>query len=328
MAHANISIFVPHLGCPNQCSFCNQHHISGCADLPDAHSVAAAVKTATASKNYNSNNTEIAFFGGSFTAIDRDYMAELLSAASVFVRSGDVSGIRISTRPDAIDDDVLVTLKQYGVTSIELGAQSMDDTVLSLNRRGHSSDDVVKASALIKKHGFSLGLQMMTGLYGDSDEKTVQTAQKIIELKPDTVRIYPTIVFKDTPLGELYKKGEYTPQTLESAVDLAARLLIMFKNAGINVIRTGLHSVDMNTYIAGPWHPAFKEMCDARIYLGSALSRLEEKGDYTIFVGRSFVSRMVGQKRQNIEFLKEKGFNCKVRSDDNLEEYEIKILRM
>ena len=328
MAHANISIFVPHMGCKNMCSFCNQRYIAGTAEIPDERAVIDAVKTALNTKGYNALTTEIAFFGGSFTAIDRDYMVRLLEAAHTFVKEGTVSGIRISTRPDAIDEEVLSILKNYGVTAIELGAQSMDDQVLKMNDRGHSSLCVERASRLIKNFGFSLGLQMMTGLYGDTDEKALITADKIIALKPDTVRIYPTIVLEQTRLEALYKSGEYKPQSLGEAVSLASRLLLKFHENKINVIRTGLHSIDLDRYVAGPWHPAFKELCDAEIYLNKVLDSLKEKGNYIIYVPRGETSKMTGQKRKNIEFLKQKGFNCKIKEDITLNKYEINIQGM
>ncbi len=328
MKHANISVFVPHLGCPNQCSFCNQHYIAGRSDIPSAKTVISAVKTAKKSVNYNSQNTEIAFFGGSFTAIDKAYMETLLSAAYSFVKDKSVSGIRISTRPDAIDEDTLKLLKDYGVTAIELGAQSMDDEVLSLNRRGHTVQEVEAASRLIKQFGFSLGLQMMTGLYGDTDEKTIQTAKKIIKLKPDTVRIYPTIVLQNTELEKLCDSGAYKPQSLQQAVKIVGKLLLMFKAENINVIRTGLHSIDLEHYVAGPWHPAFRELCDADIYFEKAKEQLKTAGEYIIFVPKGDVSKMVGQKRQNIKKLAQLGFICKVLEDENLKEYEIYIKGM
>ncbi len=176
--HSNISIFVPHIGCPNKCSFCNQRYITGVCKGPGADDVGAAAAAAQSSKGYDPATTEIAFFGGSFTAINRNYMTDLLEAAAVFVRDGSVRGIRISTRPDAIDEEILGILKGYGVTSIELGAQSMNDRVLKMNNRGHTVRDVENASALIKRHGFELGLQMMTGLYGDSDSSAIHTAER------------------------------------------------------------------------------------------------------------------------------------------------------
>lgn len=325
--HSNISIFVPHIGCPNMCSFCNQRHITGKNTAPKKQDVFDAVKIAIASPKYNPKTTEIAFFGGSFTAINRNYMLRLLKAAYHFVENGTVSGIRISTRPDAIDDESLILLKEYGVTSIELGAQSLNDNVLLLNNRGHSAIDVVNASKLIKKHGFSLGLQMMTGLYGDCDEYAIDTAKKIISLKPDTVRIYPTIVLKNTDLAALCIDNKYKPQTLEQAVELCAELLLMFDTAKIKVIRLGLHSIENDSYIDGPWHPAFSELCYSKIYFKNAKKLLKQKGSYILFVNSSAISKMIGQRRENIDELKNLGFDCVVKGDDSLSEYEIKVER-
>ena len=182
MKHANISLFVPHMGCPHQCSFCNQKTISGSVKELTPAEVKATLEQAV-NDGVDPQNTEIAFFGGSFTAINRDYMISLLEEAKPFIEADSFCGIRISTRPDAIDDEVLRILKEYGVTSIELGAQSTDEQVLLLNHRGHTHDDIIKASKLIKKHGFSLGLQMMTGLLGDTPEKSLRTAEDIISLK-------------------------------------------------------------------------------------------------------------------------------------------------
>lgn len=316
--HSNISIFVPHIGCPNKCSFCNQRYITGVCKGPGAEDVGAAAAAAQSSKGYDPATTEIAFFGGSFTAINRNYMTDLLEAAAVFVRDGSVRGIRISTRPDAIDEEILGILKGYGVTSIELGAQSMNDRVLKMNNRGHTVRDVENASALIKRHGFELGLQMMTGLYGDSDSSAIHTAERLIALQPDTVRIYPTIVLKDTDLAALYADNIYKPQTLSEAVKLAAELYTMFEENGVRVIRLGLHSIEEDAYIAGPWHPAFSELCQSQIMLTGILKSLKDKGNYIIYVAPGCISKMTGQKRKNLIFLEGKGYNCRVREDKAL----------
>lgn len=325
--HSNISIFVPHIGCPNMCSFCNQRHITGVNYAPRTSDVVEYVKTAVKSQNFDPLNTEIAFFGGSFTAINRNYMTQLLKVANIFIKNGVVSGIRISTRPDAIDREVLDVLKTYGVTSIELGAQSLNNKVLRSNNRGHSAKDVVEASKLIKEYGFSLGLQMMTGLYNDCDEYALDTARKIIDLKPDTVRIYPTIVLKDTDLAALYYDNRYKPQSLGSAVNLCSKLLMMFNEANINVIRIGLHSIEEDSYIAGPWHPAFSELCQSKIMFDKVNEQLTDNGEYNLFVNSSFVSKMIGQSKENILKLKELGYNCKVLVDNKLDDYEIRIER-
>lgn len=326
-AHSNISIFVPHIGCPNKCSFCNQRYITGSCWAPCAADVEKAVTAAKGSRNFDSKTAEIAFFGGSFTAINRNYMTALLKAAEQFVKDGTVKGIRISTRPDAIDDDILTLLKEYGVTSIELGAQSMNDRVLRMNNRGHTSGDVERASRLIREYGFELGLQMMTGLYGDSDNSAVKTAERLIALKPDTVRIYPTIVLKDTDLAALYADNIYKPQTLDSAVTLASKLYKLFTENGIRVIRLGLHSIEEKAYIAGPWHPAFSELCQSQIMLTGVLSSLTEKGKYNIKVAKSAVSKMTGQGRKNIIFLKSRGYDCRVAVDEKLSGLDFKLER-
>lgn len=325
--HSNISIFVPHIGCPNKCSFCNQKYITGVCKAPRASEVADAVIAAKKSPKYNPQTTEIAFFGGSFTAINRNYMINLLDAAYVFVKNGDVSGIRVSTRPDAIDEEILLILKQRGVTAIELGAQSLVSKVLKKNNRGHTVNDVVNAAHLIKSQGFQLGLQIMTGLYGDDNAGALRTAKKVIEINPHTVRIYPTIVLKDTTLGALYDDNKYKPQSLNDAVELASELYTMFTDAGIKVIRLGLHSIEESAYLAGPWHPAFSELCQSQIMLKKAISKLIEKGNYTIYVNNSDVSKMIGQKRCNIMFLESRGYFCRVKPCNDLEKLELKVKR-
>ena len=199
---ANVSVFVPHNGCPHKCSFCDQRHITGCVSQPTSEDVKATLNIALNSLKEKSKDAEIAFFGGSFTAIDRAYMLELLDSTKEYIDT--FKGIRVSTRPDAIDDEILSILKSYKVTSIELGAQSMVDDVLLSNERGHNVEDVRKASKLIRSYGFSLGLQMMTSLYKSSEEDDIYTAQEFIKLKPDTVRIYPTVVLNNTTLADLY----------------------------------------------------------------------------------------------------------------------------
>lgn len=316
MRHVNVGLFVPHRGCPHQCSFCNQRAISGKSKQVTPQDVDEAVKTAL--KNPDCAGGEIAFFGGSFTAVDREEMISLLESAYKYVSQGLFRGIRCSTRPDAVDPEICEILKKYGVTSVELGAQSLDDTVLIKNNRGQTAADVENASRLLKEYGFELGLQMMTGLYGSTDDDSIKTAQGIIELKPDTVRIYPTVVLEGTELCERVKNGEYTPRSLEDAVNLCARILPMFYKNGIRVIRVGLHSGGgvEGEYVAGPYHPAFKELCDSRIYLDRALDFIEKnnihKGGIEIFVSPSAVSQMTGQKRSNIEKLAALGYNARV----------------
>ena len=320
----NISIFVPHNGCPQQCSFCNQKTITGKSEQPTPSDVENAVKKALAKKGYK---YEIAFFGGSFTAIDRDYMVSLLKAASAFLDNERIYGIRISTRPDFIDNEVLDILKKYGVTSVELGAQSMDDEVLAANLRGHTSAQVESASKLIKSYGFELGLQMMTGLYKDTDEKAVSSAEKIIALKPDTVRIYPTVVLKGTMLADLYEQKIYKPQTVDDAANLCTRLIPMFENAGIKIIRIGLHSSPelKKNMKAGAFHDSFGEIVKSRFLLNQILKN--PPASYEIFVNPKTVSQLKGQQKRNIYFLMEAGYNIKVTVSDKVAVGEIKTVK-
>ena len=329
MKHINVALFVPDEGCPHRCSFCNQKTISGKTKRLEISDIDSAVKTALESADCNKG--EIAFFGGSFTAIDRGYMISLLDRAKMYIDKGLFAGIRISTRPDCISEEVLDILKFYGVTSIELGCQSMDDEVLRLNNRGHSSDDVVKSAELIKKYGFEFGVQMMTGLYGDNDETAIETARKLIALSPDTARIYPTVVLENTELERLYKSGEYKPQTVDEAAEICSELLMMFHENDIRVIRVGLHSGGNveEGFVAGAYHPAFREICESRIYLKKALAEIKRqgtpKGEITVTVGTSFVSMMSGQKKSNSQKLREMGYSLKIKQNENMKKYEIEV---
>lgn len=329
MKHINVALFVPDEGCPHRCSFCNQKTISGKTKRLEMKDIDSAVKTALESADCNKG--EIAFFGGSFTAIDKDYMISLLEKAKIYIDKGLFAGIRISTRPDCINEEILDILKHYGVTSIELGCQSMNDEVLRLNNRGHSAEDVIKSAKLIKDYGFEFGVQMMTGLYGDNNETAIETARKLIALSPDTARIYPTVVLENTELERLYKSGQYKPQTVEEAVDLCSELLLMFHESDIKVIRVGLHSGGNveEGFVAGAYHPAFREICESRIYLRKVLAEIKRqgtpKGEITVTVGTSFVSMMAGQKKLNSQKLREMGYNLKIKQDKNMKKYEIEV---
>ena len=247
-------------------------------------------------------------------------MLSLLNATVPYIDR--FRGIRISTRPDCIDDEALRLLKSYRVSAIELGAQSMSDTVLSLNERGHTAADVRNAAERIREYGFELGLQMMTGLYGSCDSLDLKTAEEFISLRPDTVRIYPTIAMENTRLGELYKAGVYTPQTLDEAVALCSRLISVFEENGVRVIRVGLHDSESlkENRLAGPYHPSFRELCESRIMLEKALRLLETKkpGKYTLRVSPKSRSKMTGNKKANLTALKERGYDIRIEEDEAL----------
>ena len=324
--HASIALFVPHFGCPNMCSFCNQHSITKASDNITVSDVERAVQTAIHSSFGGADDTEIAFFGGSFTMIPREKMCELLAAAHKYVRDKTVRGIRISTRPDGIDDDILKLLKSYGVTAIELGAQSMDNKVLRANMRGHMAEDIAAGCEKIKAQGFELGLQMMTGLYSDSDAGALMTAQRIAALKPKTVRIYPTIVLKNTPLEKLVKSGEYMPQSLENAVLLCAKLYLLFTQQNIKVIRLGLHELERNDIVAGPWHPAFSELCMSEIYKNLLIQKLGDKGHYTLQIARGEMSKVIGQKRVNKNYFENLGYSFIIEENESVKPLDIEII--
>lgn len=329
MKHINVALFVPDLGCPHRCSFCNQKTISGKTRALTVEDIEKAVERALDTADCNEG--EIAFFGGSFTAIDREYMIVLLKKAKSYVDKGLFKGIRISTRPDCISDEILDILSFYGVTSIELGCQSMDDRVLELNNRGHTAQNVILAAQKIKSRGFELGVQMMTGLYGDTDEGTIETAKKLIALSPDTARIYPTVVLENTELASLYEKGEYQPQSIDDAAELCAKLLLMFHQKGIKVIRVGLHSGGNveEGYVTGVYHPAFREICESKTYLKLVTDEIEKKNieseSIEITVGKKFVSQLTGQKKSNLDKLSQMGFKVRIIQNESQEKYKVSV---
>lgn len=327
MKHTNVALFTVHEGCPHQCSFCNQRRISGTAEKITPAHVHRAVAVALNGREAVPEG-EIAFFGGSFTMMERGYMLSLLEAAKEHLDKGEFGGIRISTRPDGIDDDICRILKNYGVTAVELGAQSMDDRVLSLNKRGHTAADVVKASELLHRCGFRLGLQMMTGLYGSEDADSIATAKAIIALNPATVRIYPTVVMEHTELARLMQSGDYRPQTPEEAAELGSILLPLFRDAGIPVIRFGLHAGGdvEGHYIGGAYHPALRELAESRIYYKAVIEAAHgQKGKCVISVTPTAISKTAGQKRENIIRLQQAGIMASLRPDPTLGEYEVKL---
>lgn len=288
----------------------------------------AAVETAIDSLKENTVNAEIAFFGGSFTAIDREYMRSLLEAAYPYVDK--FKGIRISTRPDAVDDDVLILLKKYHVAAVELGAQSMSDEVLIFNDRGHTAADVRNASKRIKDYGFELGLQMMTGLYHSTPALDRYTAQEFVKLSPDTVRIYPTVVMQNTRLADLYEAGKYTPQPLDEAVELCAELIALFEEHYIKVIRVGLHHTDSldKDRLSGPYHPAFRELCESRRIFNFLLENFKQSGrhSFTVAVSPRSVSKLVGNNKENLRKLSALSYDIRIVQDPTLDEGQVKIL--
>lgn len=303
-----IPVFVPHLGCPNDCVFCNQRRISGHIEPATAQTVKNAIEEAAA-LTPSGTKRQLAFYGGSFTAIPEARQIELFEAAQPYLADGTISSIRLSTRPDAIDGTVLKRLKKYGVTVIELGAQSMCDRVLELSGRGHDSAAVADASRLIKDAGFDLILQMMTGLPGDTDESCIETAKKIIALSPNGVRIYPTVIVRDTVLCDMWRAGTYKEHTVEDAVRVCSKIVPLFNEAGIPIIRMGLNPTEDlsgGDALAGAYHPALGELVHSRIMLQKArrlLAGVRPGSSVVLGVNRSDVSKMIGQHRCNVHAL-------------------------
>lgn len=327
----NIAIFVPHAGCKSQCSFCNQRTISGAQQPPTPDEVAETCRTALAGLRAGTGTVEIAFFGGSFTAIPRGQMIALLAAAQPFLADSRVVGIRISTRPDAIDGEVLGILQAFGVTAIELGAQSMDEAVLEQNHRGHTPQAVINASGLIKAASFSLGLQMMTGLLGATPTTDYATGLSLAALLPDTVRIYPTVVLAGTRLAEELLAGRYCPPGVEETIPLCACLLDLFESRGIRVIRLGLQASRELEWdiLGGCYHPAFGELVAGERYYHQIVTEAERLGGtrFLLKFSPKKQSQILGQKKRNVACLLEKGYNIKYQNDSGLTDRDFALER-
>lgn len=299
-----IPVFVPHLGCPHMCVFCNQRHISGEQRPASADDVRRAI-TEGIEKIPDGTRITLAFYGGSFTAIPAREQEELLGAALPFLRAGMISDIRLSTRPDAVDGPTLERLRRFGVRTVELGVQSMSEDVLRSSERGHSAEDARRAANLVKDAGFELILQMMTGLPGDTPEKSISTAREFVKLRPDGVRIYPTVIIRDTTLYDMWRAGLYREHTVSEAVELCAKLADIFDESGIPVIRLGLNPTEdlsSGDAVGGAYHPALGELVLSRRYLERerALLTSSDAGKDVIFgVRRGRVSAAVGQHRSN-----------------------------
>jgi histone acetyltransferase (RNA polymerase elongator complex component) len=277
-------------------------------------------KTEEYLKTINKNSiVEISFFGGTFTAIDKDLQIELLKAAKEYKDRGDINYIRLSTRPDFIDDSILSYLKEYGVDIIELGVQSMDESVLFLSGRGHSRDSVVYASKLINEYGFTLGHQMMLGLPGDTEKKDIDTLKELLLLKPKLLRIYPSLVIKDTPMEKMYINKTYSPYSLDKAVKISAKLLKIAYRNNINVIRVGLQPTEEinegKDLVAGPFHPAFRELAEGYLYFSSINNNVKNIGE-TIYINPKELSKLYCDKKRYFKKLEDK--KLKIAADDSV----------
>ena len=304
-----IPIFLPNLGCRERCLFCNQKAAS--QGLPFPSSVKSFIEASLVGIPYDKKNREkqVAFYGGSFTAIPKDDQVRYLKTVQPSIASGLIDSIRISTRPDALDEEILCLLKEYGVKTVEIGVQSMIDEILFLSRRGHCAEDTVDAIRRLIQQGFEVGLQLMIGLPGDSCDRFLQTLDRVIELKPNFVRIHPTLVLKGAPLETLWRGGEYSPLSLDEAIQWLKKGILKLENSSIRVARIGLQPTQEleRDYLAGPYHPALHQLIDSAIFFAIATSLLEisQKNGRALFLCHpKEVSNLRGQRNENILKLK------------------------
>jgi histone acetyltransferase (RNA polymerase elongator complex component) len=258
-----IPIFIPFGGCSHQCVFCDQPRMTGVSYLPSTKEVESTVERHLATWT-KGGRKEVAFYGGSFSALSMDTQEDYLRSAHRFVNEGRIDAIRVSTRPDSINDDVIKLFKRYGVGAVELGVQSMVNRVLKASGRGHTGKDVVRAVRLLKEAGIKVGVQIMPGLPGDTAATIVNTARRVVLMRPNFVRVYPTLVIKDTPLHKMYQSGEYRAWTLDDMVSVCREVARIFARASISIIRMGVHPTPEleASVVAGPYHPSFRQLVE------------------------------------------------------------------
>lgn len=332
-----IPIFVPHLGCPNDCVFCNQKSISGQAKQVTKEDVKNIIEEHLKYIKKDSK-VEVAFFGGSFTGIEEEKQEELLSTAYEYIKQKKVDSIRISTRPDYIDKKILKRLKKYKVKTIELGVQSANDYILKKAGRGHTFEDVVKASKLIRWYGFDLGHQMMVGLPESTTVDEINTAKQLIKLKPKMVRIYPVLVIKNTKLEKDYNDGKYKPLTVIQAVEVCKELVKLFVKKHIEVIRIGLQPTDTITnpdndkseVVAGPFHPAFRQLVESGMWYDVIVEKIKQLNtkvkEVVVTVNPADVNNVIGQRKDNINNLRDVyDVNLIVKADEKIKQGKSKI---
>lgn len=306
--HFNIPVFIPELACPFQCIYCNQKKISGCLNIPSAEEINKIITDHLSTIPQENSETELAFFGGNFTGLQWKEQQSYLELVQPYIAQGRISGIRISTRPDYINPEILKSLKKYNVMTIELGAQSLDNEVLRMVGRGHTAEDTIAAAKLVREEGFSLGLQMMIGLPGDTLPKAIDTAKKITELQADNTRIYPALVIRGTALEALFRAGKYHPLLLDQAVQWSKALLLIFEEANVNVLRIGLHPseglLSGDDLVAGPFHPSFRELVLTAIWKDLFTPLLLEKAQHIqIAVAPRQLNYAIGYQSANRNFL-------------------------
>ena len=333
-----IPIFVPHLGCPNDCIFCNQKSISGQQKMITKEDVKKTIEFYLENIRDKQAKKEVAFFGGSFTGIEKEKQEELLKTAYEYIKSGEINSIRVSTRPDYIDKQRLKLLKKYKVETIELGVQSANDYILKRSNRGHNFEDVKRASRLIRWNGFKLGHQMMIGLPESTRIDEINTAKELIKLKPKMVRIYPVLVIKNTKLEKEYLEEKYTPLTVVQAVEISKELVKMFNKKGIEIIRIGLQNTDTITdpdeegseVVAGPYHPAFRQLVESGLWYDAIVEKIKKLNvkvkKVQVTVNPQDANNVIGHKKEIIEKLKEMyTLDLIVKQDSSIKNGKMKI---
>lgn len=325
-----IPIFISHQGCPHQCVFCNQDRIAGACEEVTAKDVIATIDSYLSTIEHKGATIEVSFFGGTFTAIPIEKQKELLAVTKMYKEKGLIQNVRLSTRPDAISLFILDYLKKYKVDIIELGVQSLNDDVLRLSGRGHTAQDVEIASKLIKEAGFVLGHQIMPGLPGDSYEIDMETTKRSIDMNPDICRIYPALVIKDTPMEMMYNRGEYIPYTLEEAVEVSKHMLQLYKINKIKVIRVGLQPTDSinlgKDIIAGPFHPAFRELVESSLICGALKKKVSADKDIILELNKRDISKLFANKKQYFnEFLLARSGKVYVKTNNKVKSGKVSL---
>ena len=309
-----VPVFIPHIGCPHRCVFCNQKSITGSRnDRLSPNQIKEQISEFLGFKGDNRGRVEVAFYGGNFLGLNTSYRNSFLKQVQEFVNTGRVDSIRFSTRPDTISSTSLEELTPYSVGAVEIGLQSMDDNVLTMSQRGHSANDSSTAVEILKNRGINVGLQIMPGLPGDTLQSILKTGNRVVELKPDFVRIYPTVVIRDTTLEKWYNSGKFEPLSLYEAVDVTKRLYLLFEGEGISVIRMGLHAgsslLEPGNIVAGPFHPAFGHLVHSAIFFDLAARKLETQNDIPnrvkLIVHPEDISKAIGFKKENVNRLTE-----------------------
>ena len=333
-----IPVFVPHLGCPNDCIFCNQKSISGQKKSVTKEETKKIIDNYLKSIKDEDPQIEIAFFGGSFTAIEKEKQEELLQVAYEYIKEGKVESIRISTRPDCIDKETLKRLKKYKVKTIELGVQSANDYILKRANRGHTFEDVKKASRMIRWNGFKLGHQMMVGLPESTRIDEINTAKSLVKLKPKMIRIYPVLVVKNTKLEEEYKNGMYEPLTVVQAVEVCKDIIRIFDKKKIDIIRIGLQNTDEisepgsknSEVVAGPYHPAFRQLVESAMWYDAIVAKIKKLNakvkEVEVSVNPIDSNNVIGHKKENVKKLKDTyDVDLILKQDENIKQGKSKI---